>query len=100
MTRKRFVKLLMANGYSRNSAQRMARLTPQAGYTYEEAFRQYKDITLPNEFISPEVYSIVNDVADAFMRIGRAAWAAAEAFAETFVNTLTNEFSDHVREDE
>lgn len=35
MTRKRFVKLLMAEGYSRNKATSIARETVTDGYTYE-----------------------------------------------------------------
>lgn len=96
MTRKRLVKLLMANGYSRNSAQRMARLAPRAGYTYEEAFMKYKNIT----FIRAEIDYGVKNIKKAFRRIAKEACAAGIAFREIYANALTNESSDHAQEDE
>lgn len=103
MTRKRFVKLLMANGYSRNMAQFIAQLEAGLGNSYKEAFGKYKrdgSAALMNDFLSPEIYSVINDVAESFGRIARAACAAAEAFVDAFVNALTNESSDHAQEDE
>lgn len=38
MTRKRFVKLLMSRGYSRNEAQAMALTQRQKGQSYAEAY--------------------------------------------------------------
>lgn len=102
MTRKRFVKLLMANGYSRNMAQFIAQLEAGLGNSYKEAFGKYKrdgSAALMNDFLSPEIYSVINDVAESFGRIARAACAAAEAFVDAFVNALTEESSDRVQED-
>lgn len=99
MTRKRFVKLLMANGYSRNMAQFIAQLEAGLGNSYKEAFGKYKrdgSAALMNDFLSPEIYSVINDVAESFGRIARAACAAAEAFVDAFVNALS---SDRVQED-
>lgn len=102
MTRKRFVKLLMANGYSRNMAQFITQLEAGLGNSYKEAFGKYKrdgSAALMNDFLSPEIYSVINDVAESFGRIARAACAAAEAFVDAFINALTEESSDRVQED-
>ena len=103
MTRKRFVKLLMANGYSRNMAQFIAQIEAGLGNSYKEAFGKDKrdgSAALMNDFLSPEIYSVIKEAAEAFGKIARAACAAAEAFVEAFVNALTNESSDHAQEDE
>ena len=43
---------------------------------YKEAFGKYKrdgSAALMNDFLSPEIYSVINDVAESFGRIARAA---------------------------
>lgn len=40
MSKKRFVKLLMAQGYSRNEALNIARMSNALGKSYREAFAQ------------------------------------------------------------
>lgn len=84
MTRKRFVKLLMANGYSRNSANKIADDTLKDGYSYAEGYDQVTRLL-------PHVQDLVGSIADAALKaaatlakfataMGEAARAAAEAF--------------------
>lgn len=74
MTRKRFVKLCMARGYSRNEAQELALDARQKGRSYAEAM----GIMDASRVVLPQ---ITEYIAGAIAEIGRVAAAAAEGFA-------------------
>lgn len=59
ISRKRFIKLLMAGGFSRNTAHSAARLVQRAGASYADVYRRYLIalvITCPYDLC--EIYSI------------------------------------------
>lgn len=74
MTRKRFVKLCMARGYSRNEAQELALDARQKGRSYAEAMGIVDALSV----VLPQLeQSFAGAIAD----IGRWAAAVAEGFA-------------------
>lgn len=81
MTRKRFVKLLMAQGYSRNKANRIARETVADGYTYTlqivllRVGNNFPDITVSElknalgkvvDAITEIIPTVINTIAELF----------------------------------
>ncbi len=70
MTRKRFVKLLMAEGYSRNGANKVAGATIRGGYSYAEG------------------YAIVTKMLPDVCRVARAVCNAARAAVEAFAAAM------------
>lgn len=67
MTRKRFIKLLMSRGYSRNTANNVAQLALCCGYTYDAA---YFAVRLKDGEFDETLQAIRNMVAD-ILRIPR-----------------------------
>lgn len=69
MTRKRFVKLLMADGYSRNKANSIAKQTAADGDTYGSQYwylqfgNQFPDVALP------ELKAAIENVASKIIEI-------------------------------
>ena len=89
MTRKRFVKLLMAKGYSRNTANGMATLAQAKGYSYEKAYRG--ETAIPNlvDSLAPAIAAMAETIgkmaaalAAGFSAFGEAYRAAMEAERE------------------
>lgn len=80
MTRKRFVKLLMARGYDRNGANNMATLAQAKGYSYEKAYRLATAIPDLVDRIGP---AIVN-LAETVKKMTTALAAGFSAFGEAF----------------
>lgn len=74
MTRKRFVKLCMARGYSRNEAQELALDARQKGRSYAEVM----GIMDASRVVLPQ---FAESLAGAIAEIGRVAAAAAEGLA-------------------
>lgn len=73
MTRKRFVKLLMAKGYSRNSANAAAICAQNKGYSYETAYR-----------LATAIPNLVDRLAPAIKNIADTAWKMSKALAAGF----------------
>lgn len=74
MTRKRFVKLCMARGYSRNEAQELALDARQKGRSYAEAM----GIVDASRVVFPQ---LAESLAGTIAEIGRVAAAVAEGLA-------------------
>lgn len=90
MTRKRFVKLLMAHGYSRNSANRIADATLKDGYSYAEGYDQVTRILPLVKAMTPVVVDAVHTAAEYIGRVARAVCDAASAAIQAF-NAVMNE---------
>ena len=92
MTRKRFVKLLMADGYSRNQANTIAASAQRVGLTYSNAYRaesntldalaKIKDIDIT------ALCDAIRNIAEAATKVASAIAKAAAAFAETYRKEL------------
>jgi hypothetical protein len=84
MTRKRFIKLLMAKGYSRNGANEIAADVLKDGYTYAEAYDQLTRILPLIEAICKQLPDAVRAATEAIAKIATAAVEALRAFVDTF----------------
>ena len=90
MTRKRFVKLLMADGYSRNSANSLADDTLKDGYSYAEGYGQVTRMLPLVQAMIPAVTDAVRAVAESMGKVVRAVCDAASAAIQAF-NAAMNE---------
>ena len=83
MTRKRFIKLLMADGYSRNEATEVAELVQKDNGTYAKSY----DVIHAMKCF-PELAEAINNLtqkwAEAFVRIADAVADGIKAFAQSF----------------
>lgn len=75
MTRKRFIKLQMARGVSRNEAATLAQRTRAVGRSYADAAKALSSW----DALTP----VLGSVCDAFALLSRALRAGAEAFQRT-----------------
>lgn len=83
MTRKRYVKLLMAKGWSRNSANEMAERVREQGGSYQQIGYVYT----PSEF-AEALNKAVNVVMQAATHIVKALAAGVAAFGEAVAREL------------
>ena len=84
MTRKRFVKLLMAEGYSRNSANDIADEVLADGFTYAEAYDHIARILPLVQAMAGPLWDAAQKAADALSRVARAVVEAASAAVQAF----------------
>lgn len=92
MTRKRFVKMLMAEGYSRNEANIVATAARNSGIDYKLAYKAERDLSaaklsLKNVDISAICYAI-GKIAEAAIKVASAMAKAVAAFAETYTKEM------------
>ena len=87
MTRKRFVKLLMAKGYSRNSANGVAEAVRANGKTYVEAYKAVKATVDITQIISETVVKLYESIG----RIARALSAGFAAFSAAYSSAMAGE---------
>ena len=77
MTRKRFIKLLMSQGKSRNEAVKLAQRVTDTGYSYQRVY---------DGLFNPPVWDSLTDflqrMADAFMELGKAAVVAVQTLTQ------------------
>lgn len=79
MTRKRFVKLLMAEGYSRNSANNVADATIMCGYSYAEGYAHVTNLLPLIEAVAVRFGKAVQKFADSIDKCAKAMSEAASA---------------------
>ena len=91
MTRKRFVKLAMASGYSRNSANRIAEKVPASGKSYAEVHKALLPFKKLTATITPAISEAVERFTKAASKIAAALGKAAAAFAEALSAAMTEE---------
>lgn len=91
MTRKRFVKLCMANGYSRNSANRIADAVVADGKTYAEVYKALSAVKKLTAAIVPAVSETVQRIIEVFGKMMNAVSAGAAAFSKAFSAAMTEE---------
>lgn len=69
MTRKRFVKLLMADGYSRNKANSIAKQTVADGETYGSQYWYLQFGNLFPDVTFPELKDAIGEITELIMEI-------------------------------
>lgn len=83
MTRKRFVKLLMARGFGRNLANLEASDARKKGQSYEQHYAEYvRHMERVQAFDT--MLAASKELTEAFRRIAISAAVACNAFAEAF----------------
>lgn len=104
MTRKRYVKLMMALGYSRNTANACARKVAKKGITYQQDYNEHLEMAL--DLLGPSTFAGASaDMQREFRKLSEAAGRALErmavvvdalavgmrAFSEAFYGRLNRE---------
>lgn len=92
MTRKRFVKLLMADGYSKNKANELAAGVRSCGMKYSNAYMAESTmrgaIIKFNNIDFTAVCDAIRKIAEAAINVASAIAEAATAFAETYTKEM------------
>lgn len=91
MTRKRFVKLAMASGYSRNSANRIAEKVPASGKSYAEVHKALLAVKKLTAAIVPAVSETVQRIIEVFGKMVNAVSEGAAAFSKAFSAAMAEE---------
>ena len=89
MTRKRFVKLLMAEGYSRNSANDIAGDVVKDGYSYAEGYDHVTRLLPLVQAFCEKLPTAVRAATEAFSKLATAIGEAARAAADTFYAAMS-----------
>lgn len=84
MTRKRFVKLLMAKGYDRNLANCMAMVVQKNGYSYEKAYCVETCIPDLVDNLAPAIVNLAETVS----KMATALCAGFSAFCEAYRSAM------------
>lgn len=80
MTRKRYVKLLMSMGYSRNVANACARKVVEKGINYQQDYNER--LEMAQDLLGPPILTCTSaDMQRAFRELSEAAARAAEKMA-------------------
>lgn len=86
MTRKRFVKLMMAHGHSRNDANSTANLAIVLKPSYEAAYYAIitRELVLPRKIDTRALEAALRQIGDTAQRIVEAFAAGMEAFSKAY----------------
>lgn len=90
MTRKRFIKLMMAHGYTRNQCERMANSITKTGYSYRETY----NLAMGFHSMWPRIYPSIERAARAIAEFFHCLSAWVVRAAETFAKAISTAFSD------
>lgn len=90
MTRKRFIKLMMAQGYTRNQCERMANGVVKTGYSYRETY----NLAMGFHSLWPKVYPGLEKLAEKLREFFHWLFESVRKTTEAFVNVVNNAFSD------
>lgn len=91
MTRKRFVKLCMANGYSRNAANRIAEEISAKGKTYAETYKGIVAINTLSKWFGREFRDTVDRLSKSFGKLTKALSEGVAAFSKAVSAAMTEE---------
>lgn len=85
MTRKRFVKLLMSKGYSRNGANAIAKAVQHLGTPYENEYIKLVPIHY-NLFVA--IQEALDNIKDSFQQVGKAVTNALAAITVCYAKII------------
>ena len=93
MTRKRFTKLLMAQGYSRNEANSTADLAIALKPSYEAAYTAIttRELVLPRQIDTRALEAALRQIGDTAWRICEAFTAGMQAFCKAYSERMAAE---------
>lgn len=89
MTRKKFIKLLMSQGYDRNGAYAMAELVRAKNLPYATGYNAVMCGKLLVNDIFPKIEEIIRPVVEAVQKIAQACAAGIEAFGEAYREAMS-----------
>lgn len=95
MTRKRFIKLMMTQGYTRNQSERMANGVVKTGYSYRETY----NLAMGFRSLWPKVYPGLEKLAEKLGEFFHWLYVSVEKAAKAFVEVVNNAFADLERRD-
>ena len=90
MTRKRFVKLLMADGWSRNGANAVAQIARAKGVSYQTAISAASCPDQTVKEFTEVLQTIVNSLCEQISHVSEALSKAITAFCEAFIQEMQN----------
>lgn len=90
MTRKRFIKLMMSQGYTRNQCERMANNVTKTGYSYRETYNLVMGFRSVLHRVYPGLEKIAEAIKEPFYRLS--VWVVRAV--ETFAKAISTAFSD------
>lgn len=90
MTRKRFIKLMMAQGYTRNQCERMANGVVRTGYSYRETY----NLAMGFSSLWSKIYPGLEKIAEKLREFFHWLFIFVAKITEAFVNVVNNAFSD------
>ena len=88
MTRKRFVKLLMAQGYDRNEANEKALCVQREGGSYKEAYAAETDFLRSCKAMVDGICASVQRLSETIGRMAAAFSAGVAAFGEAYAEAM------------
>ena len=89
MTRKRFIKLMMSQGYDRNGAYAMAEFVRAKNQPYATGYKAATCIKSIADDMIPKIAEILQPIVEAMAKVARAAAAGFEAFGRAFHNAMS-----------
>lgn len=89
MTRKRYIKLMMASGWDRNEATSFAEQTREDGISYAEDYAAHKRIC--DRINIDALIDAIGQVADTIHRVSKALCAAVAAFGKVYTEAMSAE---------
>lgn len=93
MTRKRFVKLLMSQGYDRNGAERQARVINQNNMSYAEGYEVEFDMRRKVIDLMPTIIECIAKAFDAFSLSFSAAAEALSGFGRAYAEYAERKYT-------
>jgi hypothetical protein len=89
MTRKKFIKLLMSQGYDRNGAYAMAELVRAKNLPYATGYTAATCIKSIAADMIPKIEEIIRPVVEAVQKIAQACAAGIEAFGRAYREAMS-----------
>ena len=91
MTRKRFVKLCMAQGYSRNTANEIAAEYNAKGKTYADGYAEFEQCKKLLDMLVPALVKTMERVTKTIGKMAQAIGEGVAAFSNAFQAAMDSE---------
>lgn len=89
MTRKRFIKLMMSQGYDRNKANELAEYVQKNNITYQNGYKVASEIKRIADDMIPKLAEIMQPIIETVTRFVRACAEGVAAFATAYSNAMS-----------
>lgn len=89
MTRKRYIKLMMAEGWDRNTANAFAEQVQADGISYAEDYADHERLFRRIDFDA--LCAAMKNVTDTIWRVGKALCSAIDAFGKAYTEAMSKE---------